>query len=365
MACKILKYLLGVIMAILLNHGCVVETLSFSEINMDLQFNYTDEPVHHIRRRSTDPVEYIMVVEMNVSETVAINKIRSSVTAVTLPLQVDNGTKITALNISTVCSLNQTQYQCKCEDLFVWPNDTCHLYKACDVITDGSCTCINGLPTDGQFCQGEYEYETEIDVSVFDLLLVNYLRNLVRNVSLPLTLSNSINVTDIDMTTVCGLNETVYECKCEEHHFWPNDTCRAFQVCDGIVGGTCGCIQALPSEGPLCQRDIDECLFRLSVCGPNSTCTNELGSYNCSCSGGFTATNSNLPISINNTCTDVNECLKTSEFCGPNSCCTNSFGSYNCSCLSVFTVTNMNQPISTSNWGCARKLDNPTTAVAE
>ncbi|XP_067239660.1 adhesion G protein-coupled receptor F5-like [Chanodichthys erythropterus] len=256
-----------------------------------------------------DPVEYIIVVEMNVSETVAINEIRSSVTAVTLPVQVDNGTEITALNISTVCSLNQTQYQCKCEDLFVWPNDTCHSYEACDVITDGSCTCINGLPTDGQFCQvlplplSKYEYETEIDVSVFDLFVVNYLRSLIRNVSLPLTLSNSINVTDIDMTTVCGLNETVYECKCEEHHVWPNDTCRAYQVCDGIVGGTCGCIQALPSEGPLCQRDIDECQFSPSVCGPNSTCINELGSYNCSCSGGFIATNSNLPISINNTCT--------------------------------------------------------------
>ncbi len=25
-------------------------------------------------------------------------------------------------------------------------------------------------------------------------------------------------------------------------------------MCDGIVGGTCGCIQALPSEGSLCQR---------------------------------------------------------------------------------------------------------------
>ncbi|XP_016381919.1 adhesion G-protein coupled receptor F3-like [Sinocyclocheilus rhinocerous] len=56
------------------------------------------------------------------------------------------------------------------------------------------------------------------------------------------------------MNTVCGLNGIEYECKCEENHVWPNDTCRAYQVCDGTVGGTCGCIQALPSEGPLCQR---------------------------------------------------------------------------------------------------------------
>uniref|UniRef100_A0A673GB70 Uncharacterized protein n=1 Tax=Sinocyclocheilus rhinocerous TaxID=307959 RepID=A0A673GB70_9TELE len=84
--------------------------------------------------------------------------------------------------------------------------------------------------------------------------------------------------------------------------------------------------------------DIDECLFSSSVCGPNANCTNEMGSYNCSCLDGFTATNSH-----------VNECLKTSEVCDPNSHCTNSVGSYSCSCLSGFTVTNGSEPVSTSN----------------
>ncbi len=44
-------------------------------------------------------------------------------------------------------------------------------------------------------------YMIDIDVRFFDLFLVDYLRNLVRNISLPLTLRNSINITDIDMTT--------------------------------------------------------------------------------------------------------------------------------------------------------------------
>ncbi len=51
-----------------------------------------------------------------------------------------------------------------------------------------------------------------------------------------------------------GLNGTEYECKCEEKSCLAHDNLRAYQVCDGIVGGTCGCIQALPSEGPLGQR---------------------------------------------------------------------------------------------------------------
>uniref|UniRef100_A0A8C1G092 Adhesion G protein-coupled receptor F3b n=1 Tax=Cyprinus carpio TaxID=7962 RepID=A0A8C1G092_CYPCA len=47
---------------------------------------------------------------------------------------------------------------------------------------------------------------------------------------------------------------------------------------------------------------INECLFSPSVCGPDSNCTNEIGSYNCSCLDGFTVINSSLPISINDTC---------------------------------------------------------------
>ncbi|KAF4099692.1 hypothetical protein G5714_019818 [Onychostoma macrolepis] len=348
------------------------------------------------------PVEYLTEIQIDAENTATIDQLRNLLMSVSLPYTITDSTNITEINITTVCSLNETQYQCKCEDQFVWPNDTCHSYEACDDITDGSCTCINALPADGQFCQLKEvlpsDYVIDFDVRFFDLFLITYLRNLFTNINLPLTLSNSINITDIDITTVCGLNGTEYECKCEENHVWPNDTCRAYQVCDGIVGGTCGCIQALPSEGSLCQRDINECkdavsvcgqysdciniigshmcscwsgfnisnkdspvsrnnscqdinecLFSPSVCGPNSICTNQLGSYNCSCLDGFTATVSSFPVSINNICTDVHECLNTLEVCGPNSRCINSMGGYNCSCLTGFTVTNRSRPVSTSN----------------
>ncbi|XP_058612379.1 adhesion G-protein coupled receptor F1-like isoform X1 [Onychostoma macrolepis] len=74
-----------------------------------------------------------------------------------------------------------------------------------------------------------------------------------------------------------------------------------------------------------------------------------MGSYNCSCLDGFTATNSSLSISINNTCRDIKECLFSSSVCGPNSNCTNEMGSYNCSCLDGFTATNSSLPISINN----------------
>ncbi|XP_056125214.1 adhesion G-protein coupled receptor F1-like [Rhinichthys klamathensis goyatoka] len=59
----------------------------------------------------------------------------------------------------------------------------------------------------------------------------------------------------------------------------------------------------LPINSNNTCKDIDECLLSPSVCGPDSNCTNEIGSYNCSCLDGFTVTNSSLTISINNTCT--------------------------------------------------------------
>uniref|UniRef100_A0A671PHJ2 Uncharacterized protein n=1 Tax=Sinocyclocheilus anshuiensis TaxID=1608454 RepID=A0A671PHJ2_9TELE len=92
------------------------------------------------------------------------------------------------------------------------------------------------------------------------------------------------------------------------------------------------------------NQNVDECLKTPEFCGLWSNCTNSVGSYN-----GFTATNSNLSISINNTCTDINECQFSSSVCGPNSNCTNQLGSYNCSCSDGFTATNSNLSISINN----------------
>ncbi|XP_057209458.1 adhesion G protein-coupled receptor F5-like isoform X1 [Triplophysa rosa] len=285
--------------------------------------------------------------------TAIIDQLRTLLMSFSLPYTINDRTNITEIIMTTVCSLNEMEYQCKCEGLFVWPNDMCHSYETCDNITDGACTCINALPNNGQFCQLKKGttsiYSIDVDVRFFDSLLVNDLRNLITNISLPLTLNNNINVTDIDMTTVCGLNGTEYECKCEEHHVWSSDTCEVHQVCDDIVGGACGCIQGLPSVGQLCQRDINECEDAESVCGPNSYCSNIIGSHNCSCWSGFAALNRNSPVSLNNPCVYVDKCVETPEICGPNSICNNTDGRYNCSCMSGYNVTDPNLPINNSN----------------
>ncbi|KAI4905114.1 hypothetical protein NFI96_020918 [Prochilodus magdalenae] len=84
-----------------------------------------------------------------------------------------------------------------------------------------------------------------------------------------------------------------------------------------VRGGThIKCVGArIPVDSVI--TDVDECLFAPPACGSNSTCSNTIGGYSCSCWTGFNITNSSLSISVNNSCT----------------------GGYSCTCLSGFTAT--------------------------
>ncbi|KAI4891289.1 hypothetical protein NFI96_003442 [Prochilodus magdalenae] len=228
---------------------------------LDSKNQYEDGQLSHIRNKreeSSYALEYIVVVEVNVSELILIELLQSSFNLSNI--EVDNSTTISALEISTVCLSSSTGYQCRCEDQYFWPCDKCTAYGHCDDITNATCGCINGLPNDGEFCQPITEllrppsgYSINIDISVSDNLMVTDLKNLVMNFSVPVTVDSGVNITEINITTVCTLNGTEYVCRCEEQYAWSYNTCRAYGMCDDSMDGTCGCIRALPAE-ELCQR---------------------------------------------------------------------------------------------------------------
>uniref|UniRef100_K7FDM0 Adhesion G protein-coupled receptor E1 n=1 Tax=Pelodiscus sinensis TaxID=13735 RepID=K7FDM0_PELSI len=86
--------------------------------------------------------------------------------------------------------------------------------------------------------------------------------------------------------------------------------------------------------------DIDECRGPSGVnCGPNAHCTNEPGSFHCACNNGFTSSSGKATFThmSENSCQDIDECRGPSGvICGPNAHCTNVPGSFYCTCNDGF-----------------------------
>ena len=80
-----------------------------------------------------------------------------------------------------------------------------------------------------------------------------------------------------------------------------------------------------------CIADVNECSREFPPCAraPNGTCTNTIGSYNCSCNPGYTGDGS--------TCVDIDECSTGTNNCSVNAKCSNTIGSYNCTCNYGYT----------------------------
>ena len=102
---------------------------------------------------------------------------------------------------------------------------------------------------------------------------------------------------------------------------------------------------------PCCSSDINECNFTNGGC--EHSCTNTLGSFNCSCDRGYqldekdglNCTGKRIfdlatmeALSIFLFCSDVNECeIDVLHNCHGDAQCTNTEGSYICSCSPGYT----------------------------
>ncbi|XP_076873566.1 uncharacterized protein LOC143523178 isoform X2 [Brachyhypopomus gauderio] len=249
------------LLRILLIYMCVVDSQRLPDTyDFNIEFSYTDEQQDHIRQKrdvNTGLLEYIVLVEINVSQAILIEQIKTSVDSIRLPFQVDNTTAITSFNITTVCLPNDTKYQCICEDQYVWPYDYCTAYEACDEITLGTCGCINAIPSDGGICEPKseipfYDFLVEIEMNATNIVKEE-VKTLLGGIRFPVSLDGITEVTEVDITTVCLFNYTGYQCRCENQYFWPCDQCTTYQHCDDIISDTCGCLDAIPNDGQFCQ----------------------------------------------------------------------------------------------------------------
>ncbi|XP_060752645.1 adhesion G protein-coupled receptor F5-like [Tachysurus vachellii] len=139
--------------AILLIYMQVVNSQGLFEFSdMLLEFSNTDGYVRNKRAVSTEEIEYVIIIEVNVSQAIYLDQIKSSLDSI-IPFRLDNTTDIVSFNVTTVCNLTGTEYQCRCEDQYSWPCEKCALYGSCNNVTNSSCGCINAFPNDGHFCQ--------------------------------------------------------------------------------------------------------------------------------------------------------------------------------------------------------------------
>ncbi|KAG7322861.1 hypothetical protein KOW79_014207 [Hemibagrus wyckioides] len=260
--------------AIVLMLMFVVNSQKLPEISdLVLEISYTDGQLSHIRGKrdaNTSIIEYIIVVEVTVSELILIDQIKSSLNSISFPLQLDNTTKMDDFSITTVCTPVETEYYCTCEDQYFWPYDNC-AYHGCYTLSEGACNCIGGLSNGEQMCVPEselqmFDFILDIEINATSTEVTSELKDLLEGFSFP----HFFEVSKVNITTVCSLNGAEYQCICEDQFFWPCEKCTLYGSCDNVTNGLCSCIDAIPNDGQFCQL-INELTYTLAC--PSSTST--------------------------------------------------------------------------------------------
>ncbi|CAL8235330.1 unnamed protein product [Arctogadus glacialis] len=170
-------------------------------------------PKEMLRQKRAAPDEatfnwtYVIDIEVNGS-----SGLIAALNNISLPVQLNNMTQISEIQVTTACTPVGAGEQCRCQEGFAWPIDSCLAHGACDVIAKGVCTCINGPPADGQSCQpieslqAEVVLEVVVELHLIDLATLETLRARLENSSFPLALSPAVEITDINITTGPGLH---------------------------------------------------------------------------------------------------------------------------------------------------------------
>ncbi|XP_073348577.1 adhesion G protein-coupled receptor F5-like [Pagrus major] len=257
--------------ALLLVIYYILQTQDFSQFQSVLLEDLTGVKASHIQARekratTSNSSDYELQAVVELSD---LERLQTLLNTLSLPLQINSTVEITSIDTTTVCSLNMTGYQCRCEQGFAWSYNSCITHGACDAIIGDTCGCINALPADGQYCQPNTSQPDPVDIDlVLDLRVpvssapsgfIDLFRQTVNGFPLPFSITQSLRVVGLNFTTGCSPNSTGggLQCECEEHFAWSCDTCNSFGVCSNATGPTCGCINGLPSDGQFCEPITD------------------------------------------------------------------------------------------------------------
>eukprot|EP00794_Sanderia_malayensis_P003190 gene3190-3661_t len=113
--------------------------------------------------------------------------------------------------------------------------------------------------------------------------------------------------------------------------YYGNHSCHAQATCTNNKGSyDCTCNAGYTGNGTDCQ-DVNECSLGLHDCATYANCTNLPGTFSCYCPKGFFGDGKVK-------CNDLNECLASIwNDCNENAICSNLIGSYICKCSDGWT----------------------------
>ncbi|KAG7322860.1 hypothetical protein KOW79_014206 [Hemibagrus wyckioides] len=147
--------------AMLLIHICVMNSQKLPQVSDTLE-EYSKKMFYldHIRQKRDEPLtEYLVEMTIDTMNKVTLNLLRNRLESLSLPL-INSQMNVTEINITSVCLLNGTEYQCMCGDQYLWPCEKCVLYSSCVYMANGSCGCINPIPKDGNTSQPQSSNNT-------------------------------------------------------------------------------------------------------------------------------------------------------------------------------------------------------------
>ncbi|XP_059910735.1 sushi domain-containing protein 1 isoform X6 [Gadus macrocephalus] len=127
-------------------------------------------------------------------------------------------------------------------------------------------------------------------------------------------------------------------------------SCHAHATCSILPDGSghaCICMYGFIGNGRSLCQDKDECqIGARKICGPHAACHNTVGSYTCTCMGGFRPSNHRTTFTPNDGtyCQDIDECGRHPAVCGEGARCVNLEGDFECRCLLGYRAHNASDP---------------------
>ncbi|XP_032441123.1 uncharacterized protein LOC116734085 isoform X3 [Xiphophorus hellerii] len=225
-------------------------------------------------------VDIIVFIPTSSVSSSIFSYIRSYLQYLTFPIPISQSLGVKELHFTTACDPNSANgLQCQCESGFAWPCDTCNSSNSCNDPSNPFCTCLNGLPSNNDYCQlitnssvcptpsptpvttvsttppPIYEIDLVLEVHIpfssYQSDTLNGFRESLNNKTFLTPFSKSLNITELFLTTVCDPNSTYgYQCVCESGFAWPCDMCSSNSSCSSQI---CTCIYGLPSSNEFCE----------------------------------------------------------------------------------------------------------------